>query len=60
MAIVKLKTHELVVGQPYIAYSAKSKKLTTNGRGGVIVEYVGATGKGPHTFKIALPNGQVL
>lgn len=58
MPILKLKSAELQKGEFYLAYSAKSKKLTRHGNGGVIVEYIGETKKGRHTFKIPMANGK--
>jgi hypothetical protein len=58
MPILKSKKHELVVGKFYLTYSSKSKNLSRNGTGGVIVEYRGHTAKGENTFKIPLENGK--
>ena len=57
MPILKCKKDELVVGEFYLTYSSKSKNLARNGKGGVIVQYVGKTAKGDNTFKIPLANG---
>lgn len=58
MPILKLKEHELVAGEFYLAYSAKSKKLSRYGKSGVIVEYIGKTAVGANTIKVPMDNGK--
>lgn len=44
MALLKSKLAELVVGKYYIAFSAQSKKLSSNGDAGVIVKLLNVAG----------------
>ena len=47
MPILKTKQRDLVVGQFYLAYSAQSKMLSSNGTNGIIVQYVGEKNGNP-------------
>lgn len=48
MALLKSKLAELVAGKYYIAYSAQSKKLSSNGDAGVIVKLLDVDGGRAH------------